>query len=212
MAHKKISVFIVTFNEATNIERCLQALTWVDEVIIVDSGSSDSTLDICRKYTSNIYENEFIDYSQQKNFALSKVKNDWALGIDADEVITPELKKEIQAVLEKKDDKYCGYFIKRRSYIFGRWFDFCGTQNDYQMRLFKKDRAEYIQPVHEKVLLQGEAGRINDPLLHYTYSNISDYIKRLNIYTTMEAEYMLKERRGLKPFNMGFRPIMRFLK
>ena len=212
MTRKKISVFIITFNEAANIERCLRALSWADEIIIVDSGSGDATLDLCRRYTSNIYTNKFIDFSKQKNFALSKVSNEWVLGVDADEKCTLKLRSEIEEALKRNADNFSGFYIKRRSMIFGRWFKYCGTQKDYQMRFFNKNNAYYLQPVHEIVKIDGKVSQLKCELLHYTYKDINGYIKRFNRYTDIEAD-TLRDRisRGKALLFLIAKPLFRFL-
>ena len=187
MKKRKISVFIITYNEQDNIENCLRSLKWADEIVVVDSFSEDSTIDICKRYTGRIYQKEFTDFADMKNHALSKVSNEWVLSVDADETLTPALQDEIKQGLIP-DNGFSGFYIKRKSRIFGRWFEYCGTQDDYQMRFFNKNKACYLQPVHEIVKIEGEASQLKGELLHYTYTDIDSYIKRLNKYTAIEAD------------------------
>jgi glycosyltransferase involved in cell wall biosynthesis len=208
----KISVFIIVKDEEKNIGRCLESVRWADEIVVVDSCSTDSTVEICRKYTDKVYINEFTDYAGQKNFALSKTTGNWALSIDADEEVTPELRKAIEKVVLEDNGDISGYFIKRRSCIFGRWFKFCGTQDDYQIRLFRKGRAEYYQPIHEKIRLEGASGVIEQPLLHYTYDGATEYIDRLNVYTTMEAGHIMSAGKIPRIWDFVLRPVGKFIK
>jgi len=207
----KISVFIITKNEEANIAKCLESVKWADEIVIADSFSSDKTPDICRNYTDKVYQREFSDFADMKNFALSKVSNEWALSIDADEECAPVLKDEITQTLAMPGIKADGFFIKRRSHIFGRWFKFTGTQNDFQMRLFRAAKARYFQPIHEKVNIDGETSYLKESLLHYTYNSVSDYMIRLKRYTDVEAKFLKSKGERLVFLKIFVMPPLRFI-
>ncbi|MFA5336855.1 MAG: glycosyltransferase family 2 protein [Candidatus Omnitrophota bacterium] len=211
MVNEKISVFIVVYNEEKKIERCLKSVSWADEIIIVDSYSRDKTVEICKKYTDKIYQRPFTDFAEMKNYAISQASGEWLLGVDADEEITEALREKIKLIINKNIHDVSGFYIKRKSYIFGKWFRFCGTQDDFQLRLFKKATAYYFQPIHERVALTGKKAYIRECLLHYTYKNITEYMQRLNKYTSMEAEFL--KSKGRKPSRSIFllKPFMRFL-
>jgi glycosyltransferase involved in cell wall biosynthesis len=208
----KLSVFIITKDEQDNIGRCLDSVHWTDEIVIVDSFSHDKTVEICKKYTNLVYQRAFTDFADTKNFAISKTTGHWLLSVDADEEVTKELKDEILQVISNDNQANAGFYIKRSSRIFGRWFGFSGTQDDYQMRLFKRDNASYTQPVHEKVMVRGGVGRLKGLLLHYTYEDIGGYIKKMNQYTSMEADMLASNRSRVTTLSLFVKPPMQFLR
>lgn len=134
-----ISAVVIAKNEQKNISRCLESVKWANEIVVVDDYSLDGTIDICRKYTQNIYQNKFVNYSLQKRFAFSKAGKDWILSIDADEVVPEGLKEEILKVLAQKDISNNGYNVPRKTFFLGKWIRHCGWYPDYQLRLFKSD-------------------------------------------------------------------------
>jgi len=207
----KLSALIITLNEQDNIEECIKSIRWADEIIVVDSGSKDSTVAIARKFTSKVYINEFKDFSSQKNFCLSKAACEWVLFLDADERITEDLRLKIQGVI-KYDEGPDSYYIKRSTYIFGRLFKHGGHDKDYQLRLFKKRKGHFYQPVHEKVELSGgRAGYIDEPMLHYSSSNISQYVGKLNLYTDLESAYMAGRQKRISAVGIFTKPMLRFI-
>lgn len=206
---KKLSIIIITKDEESNIKRCLDSVSWADEIIVVDSFSTDNTIGICREYTDKIFQKEFTDFADMKNFALSKASNEWALSIDADEELLGALKDEINNKIDIPQ-VFSAFKIKRNSQIFGRWFKYSGTQNDFQVRLFRKNCVEYYQPVHEKVSVSGKIGYLSNPILHYTYKNMSDYIKRLDRYTSIEAKQILSQSFLRKFIFLLLKPFWRF--
>lgn len=168
----KISIFIICKNEEQKIESCLQqAIKLATEIIVVDSGSEDRTLAIAKKYTDQIYHQDWLGYGRQKNFALSKCSNDWVLSLDADEVLTDELITEIKAL----DFSKPGYQIARRLFIADKFIRFAGYYPDYQLRLFQKALGRFSEsPVHESVQMnKNNCPKLKNPLNHYSYSSIS---------------------------------------
>jgi len=210
-ADNKISAIIITYNEEKDIERCLKSVSFASEIIVVDSYSTDNTVAICKRYTQRVYLREFKNFSGQKNYALSLANGEWIFSIDADEEVTKELEDEIMETVAK-DAFFYGYLVPRRSFIFNREFRYTGTQDDRQIRLFKKDRASFYQPIHEKVKLQGRTGALRGHLNHYTYTTLSEYILRLNRYTSMEAEFLLQKKYRPNFFDVSFKPPLVFLK
>lgn len=206
-----LSAFLIVFNEEKSIERCLNSIKWVNEIVIVDSNSTDRTTQICRKYTNKIFSRAFSNYSDQKNFALSQVSEEWALSIDADEELTEALVNEIKDLLQS-NPQHDGYRVHRTSYIFGREFHFSGTQHDKPIRLFVKGRGEFTQPIHEIVSIRGSVGELKNEINHFTYDNISSYFLRLDRYTTMEAEFMAAKRLRVNVTDWLIRPFAMFLK
>jgi glycosyltransferase involved in cell wall biosynthesis len=188
---EKLSVIIITFNEEKNIRDCLESVKWADEIIVVDSFSSDNTIQICKEYTNNIFQRKWEGFAKQKNFALNLVKNKWVLWIDADERVSKELKEEIEKVIE--NNKFDGFCIPRKNFFLGRWIKYGGWYPDYTLRLFKKEKAYFEErEVHEKVILNGKISYLKSPILHYSYKNISDIILRIDKYSSLSSSQLLK--------------------
>ncbi len=206
-----LSAFIITYNEEKNIERCLKSVAWADEIVVVDSSSQDKTLEICKKYKAKTFTRAFTNYADQKNCALSQVTSEWALSLDADEEVTEQLKQEIFATIQ--DPKaLAGYRIPHHPFIFGRKFYFSGTQDAKPIRLFRKACAQYSQPIHEVVQINGEMGILQSPFLHYTYPSIEDYLTRFNRYTSMEAEFLKSKNYQLRVWDFLLKPFLMFVK
>lgn len=191
-----LSVIIITKNEADNIEHCLNAVQWADEIIVVDSGSTDDTLAICRRYTQRVYStDDWPGYGPQKNRALAYATSDWVLSIDADEIVTPELADEIKALLSQKlPIPYSVYAIPRRSEYCGRVLYHGDWGADYCRRLFKRGTIQFKPiPVHESLLFEGQPGKLNGILLHKTYRDLHEMLSKLNEYTTLSARHHAKQ-------------------
>ena len=190
----KISCVLITFNEQENIRKTLKAVEWCDEIIVVDSGSTDSTLEICKDFNCRIFHRDFDGYGTQKRFAVLKANNDWILSLDADEVVTENLKNEIMNELVSNEGNFTGYFLPRRLFFLGRKFNHGRESKDYQLRLFNKNYGSYTDDtVHEKVVVNGDVKKLKGELLHYSYSNIHQYFQKFNIYTTKAAEKLYKQ-------------------
>jgi glycosyltransferase involved in cell wall biosynthesis len=204
---EKISVIIVTLNEEKNLGKCLESIKSFDEIVVVDSGSTDRTLDIARKYTDKIFNRSFDNFSSQKNFALSKCRNTRILSLDADEVVSSHLMKRLGNV---KPQKEAGYKIKRNTYIFGRLIKYGGHDKDMPIRFFNKQKAMFIQPIHEFVQVNGEIGLIEEPIMHYSSASIEDYMRKLFLYTAIEAKFMLEKGIVFSCFKAFFYPVIKF--
>lgn len=190
----KISATIITFNEEENIERCLQSIKWIDEIVVVDSFSTDSTLEICNKYNCNIIQTEWKGFGKTKKFAVDNSKNEWILSIDADEEVSEELKERILNITGK--EKYNGYKIKRRSFYLGKEIKHCGWDRDYPLRLFNKNAGNFNEKeVHESVKIDGEKGRLEEPIYHYTYPDIATHVKKMNRYSDL-GQSEIKSKNG----------------
>lgn len=184
-----ISACIITLNEEDKIEACLKSLSFTDEIIIVDSGSTDKTLEIAEKYRARVYIREFDNYVNQKNYCLSLAKNDWILSLDADEVVPIALKKEILSMSSAFLEEYDGFSVPRLTYYLGKWIYHGGWYPNRQVRLFRKTRGKFSGLlVHEKVLLDGKTGSLQRPLHHYSYKNISDHLKYIDRYSSLAAK------------------------
>lgn len=181
----KISVVIITGNEENNIKDCLKSVKWADEIIVVDSESSDETAKIAKDFTDKVLIHKWDGYSAQKTYAISLAKNDWILSIDADERVSDELAKEI---LEKDLTKHNGYFINRDNFFLGKLIRGCGWGNDLQLRLFKKSETKLSdRMVHEKFIVNGSVSELKNSFSHYSYQNLKDAFIKINNYSTLEA-------------------------
>ena len=208
---QKLSVTIITLNEEANIRGCLESIKWADEILVTDSGSKDDTINICKEYGVRFFIDEWHGFGKQKNLIARRAINNWILNIDADERITPELRKEIEVVLD--NGNYDGYYIPRKNFFGERWIRHCGWYPDYNLRLYRKDKGCFNErSVHEAVKVNGKTWHLKTPLEHYTYRDISDYLKRMDRYSTLSAEEMFKEGRKTGYFNIFFRTVFTFLK
>ena len=209
----RLSVVIITYNEEENIKDCLESVKWAEEIIVVDSFSQDKTVEICREFTDKIYLKDFKGYALEKNFGIEKAQGEWILNIDADERVSPQLQKEIEGIL-KEGTPYSGFLIPRKNYFLGKWMRYGGWYPDRLLRLFKKEKGKFeLREVHEKVLVEGELGFLSSPLIHNTYKNITQYIKKQNNYSTLAARELAKTKKDFKGsiFNLSLQIILKFL-
>jgi glycosyltransferase involved in cell wall biosynthesis len=186
----KISALVITKNEEKNISACLATLSWLDEIIVVDSFSYDSTVNICRKYTGKVYQRAWDNYSSQKNYGHQFCSNDWILSIDADERVSSELAAEIQHVIS--NGQYDGYHIFIRDYMFGKWVEYGSWPQQSPIRLYRKSVAHWDSTVHEKIKITGNVSTLKNPLLHMSHTSISKFISKMNTYTDIEARNWFK--------------------
>lgn len=182
-----LSVVIITSNEEAKIRDCLESVKWADEIIVVDSCSQDRTVEISKEYTSKVYQREYLGGGPMRNFGIEKATGDWIFTIDADERVTPELRAEIQEIL--KSPQCDGYYIPRKAYFLGKCIKHCGWWPDYVLRLFRKDKGQYENRLaHAKVVIKGKTGKLKKPLLHYTCTNMSEYLSKINARTSLMAQ------------------------
>lgn len=184
-----LSVIIITKDEERNIRECLESVTWTDEIIIVDSHSTDETVQLCKKYTDKIHIRDWPGYASQKNYGIEQATCEWILILDSDERISQELRLEIQETLTKTCNN-SAYEIPFKNFIGDFWIRHGGLYPDYHCRLFRRNFAKYGQrEIHEELLVEGQIGRLKEAILHKTYTNIADYVNKVNLYTTKEAEH-----------------------
>lgn len=200
-----ISVVIITKNESGNIRRCLESVKWVDDIVVVDSGSTDETLDICRDYPCRIFSRDWDGFAHQKNYALSQGNADWILSLDADEALTPELSSEIQRVLNG-DSHADAYAIPRQNFFLGKAMRHGGWYPDRQLRLIRKGVGEFaVVPLHEHIHFFDDSTKVlslTNPMLHYTYPTVKDFIAKADRYTDIEVNARIKE--GRRPKSLIF--------
>lgn len=198
-AKTKISVLLITLNEAQNLIELLPDLNFADEIVIVDSGSTDETKKIANSFPKvRFLERNFDNYANQRNFAIEQSQNEWILFIDADERLTSELKSEILEVIESKPD-YSAFLIYRKFFFQKKPLHFSGWQTDKIFRLFKKSKAQYIPQklVHEKLKVEGTVGILKNKLIHFSYNDYESYQQKMINYGRLKA---------LEKFNTGFNP------
>lgn len=183
-----ISVVTLALNEERNIEECLKSVSWADERIVVDSGSTDRTVELARKHTDAVMTVEWKGYGATKNLALEKVRSDWVLWLDADERVTPDLAEEIQQIV-RSDTGFAAYEVSRRAYFLGRWIKHSGWYPSRVTRLFRKERGRFTESrVHEQLRIDGNVGRLRNDLLHFTDPDLHHYFVKFNRYTSLAAE------------------------
>lgn len=216
--HAAVSAFIICFNEQDFIEDCLKSLEFCDEIIVVDSFSSDRTVKICEKYGATVVQREWPGYKKQKEYGLSQCRNEWVLNLDADERISPELKESILSVLRKAKSNgntsvSSGYEINRLVYFLDRWWKKGGWYPEYRLRLFqKKDIIWGGQDPHEKPICSGKVERLKGDIYHFTYADFEDQVMRLRKYAKIVAEQEYEAGARCSVFTLILSPLFRFLK
>lgn len=197
----RLSVTLITKDEGADVRACLESVRWADEIVVVDGGSRDNTVAICREYTDKVYVYEdWPGFGPQKNRALSHATGEWILSLDADERVSPPLRKEIEYAIAS--GRFVGYEIPRRSSYCGRVLRHGGWWPDYVLRLFKRQQARFSdRPVHERVITKGLCGRLQEPLRHETFRSLEEVLDKTNRYSSLGAELLHQQgkRGGLAP-------------
>ncbi len=186
-----ISAVVHTYNEEKNIERCLSSLYWVDEIVLIDMGSTDNTHIIAKNFKARIYSHPYTGFVEPaRNFGLEKAKGDWMIVVDADEEVSKGLAHYLLGEVQKPKSDY--YRIARKNIIFGKWIKHAGWWPDYQVRFFKKGKVKWTQKIHGVPLTYGEGIDLDASsdlsLIHYHYQNIEQFVERLNRYTSVSAK------------------------
>ena len=207
-----ITGIIICKNEEDNIEDAIKSILWCDEVIVVDAFSTDKTVDIIKKHSVKLFQNEWKGFADQRRFVLSKVNTEWAFSIDADERCTGELESEIRQIISQKDLKENGFLIPRKSFFLNKWIKHGGWYPNYQLRVFRKSSADVSdRQVHESYTVKGLTGKLKNDLLHYTVTSLSEFVTRINKYSDLSAaEKMDKKKIGF--FDILILPRIAFLK
>lgn len=210
----KISGVIITYNEEEHLEKCLTSLVGVvDEIIIVDSNSTDKTQEICKQFNVTFLQQEFLGYKEQKNFAVEQAKFDYILSLDGDEALSDTLKNSIQEV--KKDWKYQGYYCNRKNNYCGQWIHFSDWYPDKKLRLFKKNSGEWkgINP-HDSYKLKPniKSGYLKGDLLHWIYRDYDEHKQKVELFSTIAAKSYFDLKISAPLFKVYFRPSWAFFK
>lgn len=210
----KISVCIITKNEEANLPDCLSSVAWADEKVVVDSGSTDGTVEIAERFGCLVKHQEFLGHVKQKDLAVKTASNAWVLCLDADERLEEGAEQEIRNCLAaSKDRAAAGYYLPRRTYYLGAWINHSGWWPEYRLRLFDRERGGWtgIDP-HDRVEVEGETGRLKKGIIHYNYKNITHHMEKVNAYTTIMSDRRFEARKGASLFKMVFNPFGRFMR
>jgi len=208
----KVTAALITLNEAAHIGAALDSVSWADEAIVVDSGSTDGTADIARRHGARVEVRSWPGYSAQKNYAASVASHDWILSLDADERVTPDLAADIRALLAA-DPAARGYRIPRVSHYLGRWIRGTDWYPDSQLRLYDRRAGRWNgRRVHESVALDGQPGMLTHELQHFPYRDISDHLATIDRYTTLAAEQMRADGRDVSIAGLVLHPPLAFLR
>jgi len=205
----KITAIIPTFNEASNIQRALDAVCFADEIIVIDSFSTDSTVDIVKKNNVILIQRKFDDFSNQKNFAISKASNDWIFLLDADETITEDLHVEILKTISSASE-YSAFYIYRNFFFKEKKLKYSGWQRDKVIRLFRKENCRYKGKVHEEIYTEGAVGFLSGKIDHYSYKGYTQYKEKLKSYAKFQAQELLEKGQFISPYHLFVKPLVRF--
>lgn len=205
-----VTAVVLTRNESPNIEGCLATLAWADDVMVLDSYSDDDTVALAHGAGARVYQRRFRDWADQRNAALDLVATEWVLFIDADERVTPELASEAQDVVVRRPE--VGWWVPRHNYIVGHRMRATGWFPDYQLRLFRRDRGWYNpqRRVHELVILDGPAGYLDSPLIHYNYATWREFRERQARYADHDAQMLYAAGQQARPHNLLLQPLREF--
>lgn len=211
MNNIKISAAIITLNEEKNIKRCIDSLDFVDEVVVVDSLSSDKTCEIAKELGAVVVDQKFLGHIEQKQLAVDKCSYEWVLSLDADEEVSKELKESIQELIKNGFDKDA-YEMNRVSFHLGRWIRHGGWYPDRKIRLFNKQKAHWggYNP-HDKVIVDGTVGKIKGDLMHYVFKDLRHNIDTNNSYSSIMAEDLYKDGKSFSYTKLFLKPLGKFL-
>ncbi len=206
----KISATIITLNEERNLARAIESLRCCDEIVVVDSGSSDRTMEIAEKLGARVVECPWRGYAAQKNFASEQAANDWILSVDADESLSEALEAEIWHI-KKCGPEFDAYTMPRLAQYLGRWILHSGWYPDRKMRLFDRRKAKWVGDyVHESVIVEGKIGHLESNLLHFTCDSLSEHLRTLDRYTTLAAEQIVDQKQDVALHKMVLNPLWTF--
>lgn len=209
-----LSIAIITLNEEANIRRTLESVRWADEIVVLDSGSTDGTVAICREYTDKVFHQDWLGFSGQKNAAIDRTSGDWVLSLDADEPVEPALAEEIRSLIALPG-ACVGYRIPRKTFFLGKWVRYGGWYPDLNLRLFRKGKGRFIErAVHESLRVDGTIGRTRNAIRHYAYPDLASYLDSINRYSSLAVEVMAEQ--GIPAVKAGWpslllRPLFTFL-
>lgn len=207
----RLTVTVIAWNEEERLRACLESVAWADEIVVVDAESGDKTVQIAREFTDKVSVRAWPGFAAQKNFAIDQAGGDWILSLDADERVTPELRERIRSIL-KDDGPADGYSIPRRNIFWGKWVRRGGLYPDYQLRLFRRKSGRFVEnAVHESVTVAGRVEPLAEALLHHSYRDLEDFVRRSNRYSTLSAQDWIRRGKSTGLPGLVMRPLGRFL-
>lgn len=207
-----ISAVLITFNEERMIEQVLEKLNFCSEIIVVDSGSTDRTQEICERFKAKFLYRKFDGFGDQKRYAVEQASHDWVLCLDADEVLEPSLLQSIQEKFSDPSKLPSGFYLYRSLVFMGKKLHFGRVSKEKILRLFNKTKGNYnLAAIHEKVELKGEIQSLEGELIHYSYRDLSDYFQRFNRYTSMMAKTIIQKNKSTHPLALIVRFPLNFL-
>lgn len=211
----KLSAIVLTKNEESNIDRCLKSLDFCDEIIVVDDFSDDRTQEIAKKYQAKVFSRHLEgDFAAQRNFADQKATGDWLLHIDADEVVSDDLMKEIMIIVMSQHPRHNVYYIKRRDHFFNKIMTMGEVSQVYALglvRLMKKNSGSWIGEVHEKFVTKEKIGELHQFIEHYPHKTLTDFIRKINYYSSIRADELYKKSKRVSILSIVFTPIGKFI-
>jgi glycosyltransferase involved in cell wall biosynthesis len=208
----KISVYMITRNNERTVEKALASVRWADEIVVVDSFSTDKTPEICRRVTDRVIQRPWPGFREQYQCAADLTTHPWIMFIDADEEVSPELAEEIQRVLNGGGKGFDGFIIYRQTHYLGRWIRHGAWYPDYEIRLYRREKGRWEGGLHAKIVVHGNVGSLKHEYLHHTYRDISDQIRTIDLYSRIAAEDMFKAGERFSLFKLLFRPPFRLIK
>lgn len=211
MSREPLSLVVITLNEAGRLEKCLRSVPFADEIVVVDSGSTDGTVELAESLGAKVIHQDWLGYGAQKQFAVDQASHDWVLCLDADEWLSAPLAREIEQVLASPDAD--GYAFPRCNRFMGRWLRHGEGYPDLSLRLFCKSRGRWsTDPVHEKVVLNGAMGHLSGDLMHESEETLGQYLAKQNRYTDLQAEQLRARGKRFSAVKLILSPVFRFIK
>ena len=208
-----LSVILIAKNEEDNIQECLSTVSWADEIVVVDAGSSDTTVKKAQAFTGKVFVRPWEGYGAAKNYAMSQASSEWILWLDADERVTGALKDEIRRTIASPEDSTVAYSVPRKANFLGRWIRHCGWYPGRVTRLFRRGKGHFTDSkVHERLEIEGPQGNLSSDLLHYTDPTLSHYFEKFNKYTSLAAEELSEDDRQFGVGQITFRPLWTFIR
>jgi glycosyltransferase involved in cell wall biosynthesis len=208
---RRLSVTIIAWNEEERLRACLESVAWADEIVVIDAESTDKTVSLAREFTDRIWVRPWPGFALQKNFALEQATGDWILSLDADERVGAALAERIRAIV-RGDGPAAGYRVPRRNLFWGAWVRHGGLYPDHQLRLFRRGAGRFVEEaVHESVRVDGPVETLAEPLLHESYRDLEDFVRRSNRYSSLAARDWLRRGRPVTLGDLVLKPLGRFV-
>ena len=205
-----VSAVLIAKDEEKNLAKTLHSLKDFAEIVLVDGESTDRTVEVARGFGARVFVRPFDDFASQKNYAVSQAGCDWVFSIDADEAPDSRLIDSVREVTEGFSE-FNGFYIRRRNFNFGKELHFAGQGHEEVRRFFRRGKAWFEQPIHEKLVVEGKIGRLSGELLHFSSSSVAEYLRKLDLYTDLEARWLIAK--GFRPtgYHVALKPLLRFL-